>query len=241
MMYNTDEIPVKLEYWYIIWLRDFRFITLYPVYFINKESAKRAVRIYFSTNKRHRYTVISGRELKQYKLNYLIKLGKMNRFTKYDFPKDATPQQRKTRRTVIRRRLRRMGMLIPKKHKIGIKDNVKQARLLINTQDVANSPNTDARAFRLERKPKRYYYIIISKEKGHKNGVAFKVEVVRYNSKTGKYKKLLMNIYNKDVLIPHLVSEVLAQSINNNNYEKFRKYCLTKGIRLHKTKKRKVL
>lgn len=241
MMYDTDEIPVKKDWWYIVWLRDFRFITLYPVYFINKESAKRAIRVSFPPTKRSRYSIIAGDKLREYTLKYTIKLGKMPKFTKYDFPKDFTKQQKKTRRTIIRRRLRRMGMLIPKKHKIGIKDKVKQARLLVNKQKVADCPTTEAVAFRLERKPKHFYYIILKKKKSQKNKIAFRVKAIRYNSRNGEYKKLFINIYNRDVLIPHLISEVFSQADKNNQYEEFKRYCLKRGIKVYKTKKKKVL
>ena len=134
-----------------------------------------------------------------------------------------------------------MGMLIPKKHKLFIKEEVKQNRLLVNRQKVAMSPGTEAVAFRLERKPKNYYYVIISKERAKGNGVAFKVDSIRYNSKTGHYKRVLLNIYNRDVIIPHLYSEVLARALNNNNYDRFKKYCHRKGVRVFKTKSKEVL
>ena len=241
MRYTTEAFPTKLEYWYIIHFRDFWQITLYPVYFINKVSAKRAVSRTFAKKKQNKYSVVSGRKLREYELNYTISLGRLQKFHKYDLDPKLTDQQRKNKRTIIRRRLRRMGMLIPKKHKYFIKDPIKQNRLLVNTQKVANSPNTEARAFRLERKHKKYYYLIISKEKGKKNGVAFKVNSIRYNSKNGEYKKVLLNIYNRDVIIPHLISEVYAQSLNNGNYEKFKQYCISKGIRLYREKSKKVL
>lgn len=234
MRYTTKDFPIKLKYWYLVHLNDFLNITLYPIYFINKVSVQRAIRIDIPVVKRMAYVAISGVKLRQYKLTYTIKLGKMPKFTKYEFDKGATDQQKKTRRTVIRRRLRRMGMLIPKRHKIGIKDKVKQARLLVNTQDVANCPNTEARAFRLERLSPNYYHIILTQERSKVKGIMFRCKCIRYNSKTKLYRKLFINIQNRDVIIPHLISEVYSKAHNNNNYERFKKYCIKQGVRLSK-------
>lgn len=234
MLYTTEDFPIKLEYWYIVSMNNFLNITVYPVYFINKVSAKRAINRTFKTVEKAKYVILSGKKLRQYKMKYAINLGKLARFTKYDFPPNATRQQKKTRRTVIRRRLRRMGMLIPKKHKIGIKEKVGHARLLENTQVVAQRATKNAQAFRLERKPKHNYYIILNKIRSNKNKVMFEAKCIRYNSKNGKYKKLLMHIYNRDVIIPHLITEVYAQSLNKGNYEQFKKYCRSKGIGIFK-------
>lgn len=241
MIYTTEHFPIKLEYWYIVSLGDFKDITLYSVYFINKVSAQRAVSRTFARRKRSRYVIKSGRQIKEYLLKYKLLLGKMPKFRKYDFPENSTPQQRKTRRTVIRRRLRRMGMLVPKRHKLTIGEPVKQSRLLVNRQKVADCPNTVARAFRLESKPKRFYYVIINKERSSKNGIMFRIEAVRYDKKKGKYKKVLLNINNKDVIIPHLISEVYTQALNNNQYEEFKRYCITEGVKLSQTTPKKVL
>ena len=243
MKYIATRFPIKLEYWYIINFGDFYHITLYPVYFINKVSAKRAISRTFAKKKQNKYQVISGNKLKVYEedLRYELRLGRMQKFSKYDYPAGMTDQEKKNQRTIIRRRLRRMGMLIPKKHKYYIKEKVKQNRLLINRQKVANSPNTEARAFRLERKPKYYYYIIQEKVRVSGNGVAFKVKSIRYNQKTGKYKKVLLNIYNKDVIIPHLISEVYSIALNNGNYDQFKRYCHNKGIRVYRERSEKVL
>lgn len=242
MIYNTENHLPKNEHWYIVWLRDFHRITLYPVYFINQVSAKRALTNSFPARKRDRYTIISGKKLRQYELTYTIGLGKMPKFTKYDFPKDSTMESRKHARTMIRRRLRRMGMLIPKKHKRHIKDKkIEHSRLLVNKQKVATSPNTEAKAFRLERMPKRYHYIILSKRRSDKNGIMFRVHAIRYNSKKGNYKELFINIFNKDVIIPYLISQVYALALNKGNYEEFKRFCTEKGLILGKAKEKKVL
>lgn len=244
-MYNTNDFPVKKEHWYIVALGDYLNITLYPVYFINKTAAKRALNAHIGIRNRAKYSIISANKLKQYTLNYKIKLGRLAKFTKYEYPKiKNTIQKRKTHRTVQRRRLRRMGML----HRVKSKLHIQQGKapygtLVKNFQKVAMSPNTDAKAFRLERKPKNFYYVIIKKTRSKIKGVLFKVEVIRFDSKTGIYKELLINIYNKDVILPHLLSEVFSRALNISNecYERFKQTCNSRSISLYKTKQKDLL
>lgn len=217
---TTDDFPIKDGYWYVVYLKDLVNIRLYPVYFINKRAAKRAITYNIPVNKRGKYEVHGHQRLKEFQIKYHISLGKLAKFSKYpDINWEMTPQQRKNHRTIFRRRLRRMGMLIPKQHKIPIFNSPRQARLLKNRQKVAMSPGTDARAFRLERKPKHYYYIIITKERSKKKRVMFEVKAYKLNSKTGELKKLLIQIYNRDVIIPHLLSEVITIS-KQKGYDK---------------------
>lgn len=242
VIYDTKKFPPKREYWYIVSLNDFRFIKLYPVYFINRASAKRAIRENFPAIKRMRYTIISYNKLIKYNLKYQIGLGRLPKFHKYDIAqKNSTPQQLKNARTIIRRRLRRMGMLVPKKHKFFIKDKVAYRHILENTQKVANSPNTEARAFRLERRGKYVYYILMFKMRTLVKGVMWRVKAIKYNAKTKTWKKVWMGIQNSDVLIPHLISEVWALAQKQGKYEEFKQYCHANGISLYKKPKKELL
>jgi hypothetical protein len=246
MQYNTLDIPIKIKYWYIVHLMDYVSIQLFPVYFINKVAAKRALHKNVPFRKMGKYLIMSGKKLKQYELKYLIRLGPLPKFTKYEYPKPTnqmTRLEKRNFRTIFRRRLRRMGMLIPKKHKINIKENVKHARLKVNKQKVANSPYSEARVFQLDRKPKHYYYILLRKTRSKKNKVALECKVVKVNIKTGEFKKILLNIYNSDVITPYLLSELykLLKIKGNEYYQPIKRYCNKKGLKVSKAKQKEVL
>lgn len=244
MIYSTENFPPKLGYWYIVNLKDMLNIRLYPVYFINKVSAKRAVNNHVAPRNRDKYTIISAKKLKQYTLKYQIKLGALHKFTKYEYPMTTdkmTRQEKKNYRTLFRRKLRRMGLLVHKKHKKKIKDKVTRIRIITNRQKVADCPRTEAVGFRLERLPKQYYHILIKKKKHPGKDILWKCKCIRFNSKTGEYKKLFINIYNKDVILPHLLSEIYTLAENTGKYEQLKQYCLSKGIRIYKEKSKEVL
>lgn len=240
MQYTTEDIPVKKEYYYIISFRQFLNLTLYGVYFINKNAAKEALVLHINRNKRSKYQIINGAKLKQYKLTYNISLGVLSKFCKYTYPDNCiTGQSRKTYRTVMRRRLRRMGMLTLIKPKFKIREPIKHSRLIVNKQKVAMSPNSIAKAFRLQRKPAYYYYMLISKKRSKKNGIMFRAKTLRYNSKTGVFKMLYINIQNRDIIIPYLLSQVysIAQDKSTENYEKLK----ARYIKICSKEKNKVL
>lgn len=244
MIYSTDKFPTKIGYWYIINMQNLLRIKLYPVYFINKVSAKRAINNHIARRNRDKYSIVSGKKLKGYSLKYQINLGPLHKFTKYEYPRptnEMTRQEKKNIRTLFRRKLRRMGLLVHRKHKRNIKESKVRIRIIKNHQEVANCPNTQAVVFRLERLPKHYHYILLKKVKHPGKDILWKCRCIRFNSKTGEYGKLFINIYNKDVVIPQLISEIYQIANEKGNYTALSNYCRSKGIGVYKEKQKKVL
>lgn len=229
--YTTDNFPIKNNYYYVISFRKFINLVLYPVFFVNKVAAKRAITSNIAPTHRGKYQVIRGLKLRQYTLLYNIGIGKMAKFTKYEFPPHVrTAQDKKTFRTVMRRRLRRMGIFTKLNPKKTIMGAITQNRLIPNKQKVANCPNTLARAFRLERKPKSHYYIIVDKKPSGDKATLIEVDTILYNKKTGEIKDKIIKINTKDIVIPYLISQVLAFS--KDNYEELKTHIARRGINL---------
>jgi hypothetical protein len=207
---TSKDYPIKPDYYYIVDFRNYFRLKVYPVYFVNRKAAKRSLDKSVKKLKirKHKYQVVSGKELLGIHIPYVF----IKKFysAKYEYPKDRlSKQQRKTYRTVLRRRLRRMGLLTLIKPKYSVKKVKRdQVRIKNNTQKVAMSPNTVAKVFRLDRKPEKYYYIIIKKEKTHVKGVLLKIGAYRLNIKTGELKKCIVNMKSTDILIPYLLTDI---------------------------------
>lgn len=200
---------VKDKYYYLVYFRDFYKPKIFPVFFTSKAAAKRAIEKK-GKKKRPFYEVITGPKLREFEFKYVLRLGRLGDFTKYDYPKELdTTQKRKNYRTIMRRRLRRMGMLTPVKNKYNIGTKPIQGRLIKNRQAVANSPNTIAQAFRIERKGRRLYYIILHKQISKKNGILFEVKALRVDTLRKTLKKVIIKVRNTDILIPYLITEIL--------------------------------
>lgn len=229
---TSDDYPIKKEYYYIVDFRNYFRLKVYPVYFVNKKTAKRSLKKSIKVLKirRHYYEVVSGKQLVGTKIPYVF----IKRFysAKYDYPENrVSKQQRKTYRTILRRRLRRMGLLTLIKAKYSVKDGKRsQVRIKENTQKVAMSPNSVAKVFRVERKPEKYYYIIIDKEKTHVKGVLRKIKSYRLNIKSGELKKVVVNMRSSDILIPHLLTEIPDLIKHTNNYARTIKRLRKKGF-----------
>ena len=193
------------KYYYIVYFRDFITPPLYPVYFTNRQAAKRAIRATVSKNKRVFYDVIKGSKLKDFELQFMFSLGNLGKFTKYEYPSDM---RRKSFRTKMRRRLRRMGMLTPAMNKYSVKKSSPYIKVIQNRQKVANSPNTIAKAFRLERKPKHIYYLIQDKKLSKKKGILFEIDALMVNMKTKAVIEKRVQVYRNDIVIPYLTTEI---------------------------------
>lgn len=213
------------KYYYIVYFRDFTKPKLFPVYFTNKNAARRAIRKKVAKKLRAYYEVIKGSKLKDFQDSFLFYLGNLGVFTKYDYPDNlSTRQKRKSFRTRLRRRLRRMGMLTPAKNKYSVRDSPRYIKLIENRQKVAMSPNTQAKAFRLERKSKDIYYLILDKKLSKKRKVLFEVQALQVNMKTKAICTKHVNIYKNDIIIPYLVTEV------NKIYGTAIKHSIGRGI-----------
>lgn len=233
---DTEDIPIKLKYWYIIYFKDFIRINLYPVIFISKKGAKRALRLHIDKVHLHRYQVIKGSKLKTYQLKYQLSLGPLSKFTKYEYPADKlTHQERKTYRTVMRRRLRRMDILTLIKPKLRITEKSKQNRWKKNQQKVAKNKNSQARVIQLERKATKYFYMVLQKTRSESNGILFRIESLRFNSKTQELKHIYLNIKNNDIIKPFLIKDLLNLCNEETTKQRILEICGT-SIRVCKGK-----
>jgi hypothetical protein len=204
-------MSILKDKYYVVYFRSFIKPIIYPVYFTNKNAAKRAIRKKVSRKNRSYYEIVKGAKLKDFEFSFIFKLGNWGEFNKYDYPQGlSTGQKRKSYRTRMRRRLRRMGMLTLVKQKYSVRDDPMYVKLIKNRQKVAMCKNSLARAFRLERKPGHYYYIIVEKEISRKKGILFEVQALRVNMKSKEIKPMKVNVFKNDIIIPHLITEVQA-------------------------------
>lgn len=223
------------KYYYVVSFRDFIKPKIYPVFFTNKKAAKRAIRVHVGKKRRPFFDVLKGSKLKDFELSFMFTLGALGKFTKYDYPKELdTIQKRKNFRTIMRRRLRRMGMLTPAMSKYHVRKSSPYIKLIQNRQWVADSPYTIAKVFRLERKPSHIYYIILSKELSRKKGILFEVDSLRVDVKRNlvDYKKV--QIYRNDIIIPYIMTD-LIQLYGAHILDIYRK----EGLRFFKRKRDK--
>jgi hypothetical protein len=199
------------KYFYIINFKYFLKPRIYPVYFTSKQAAKRAIRENIKSKKdRALYEIVKGSKLKDFDCTYVFKLGKLGEFKKWEYtPELDTKQKRKSYRTLLRRRLRRMGMLTPVKPKYNVDKPLEQVRLIKNKQWIADSPNTMAMCFRLERKNKNWHYIIIKKKISKKKGILFEIKALRVDIRTKQLKFCKISIQRKDLIIPYLLTETI--------------------------------
>lgn len=241
---TSEDYPIKRSYYYIVDFSNYYRLRVYPVYFVNLKTAKRALERTITKLKvrKHYFQVVTGKSLVDVKIPYIM--TKRFKATRYDYPKEKTNfQDRKSYRTLLRRRLRRMGLLTLIKPKYLVQEGKRQqVRIKPNTQKVANSPNTVAKVFQLERKPGKYYYLIIDKKKTKAKGVLMKIKSLRLNVKTGELKKCTVNMRSTDILIPHLLSNIPELTKHLINHESIIKKLRKKGFDCyHKTKQKEVL
>lgn len=236
--YKTDEFPIKPEYWYVISFGNFIHLTLFPVYFVNKQAAKRAITSNIPRKAQGKYEVMSGKKLKDFSFRYKINLGRLHKFTKYIYEDIPKGQRRKTYRTVMRRRLRKMGMLTLIKPKNHITRGIKQTRLIKNKQRIAIAPETWAVSFQLERKPNRYIYLILKKKLSEKKRVLFEIRALRIDMEKAICKKVNIQVYNKDVVRPVLITEIIdaIKDISTPIHGRLKRYCRKRGLKIYKRK-----
>jgi hypothetical protein len=213
------------KYYYIINFEYFLRPRIYPVYFVNKRAAKRAIHLHEPSRRyQSNYEIIRGSKLKEFEATYVLKLGRLGSFTKYPYPKELkTRQARKSYRTQMRRRLRRMGMLTNVKNKYGVKDKPGIIKVKRNRQWVAETPYTTCVCFALESKPHKHF-IIIKKNISQKRGKLFELQVLEIDEYRYKFWKChpdflgnvrdwclkkKVTIKRKDIIIPYLITELI--------------------------------
>jgi hypothetical protein len=219
--WNTENFPVKEQYYYIIDFRNLFRPVLLPVYFVNKNAAKRALQVNVpKRERRKKYSIMKGVTLKKTPMKYRLREGKLALFTKYQYPDQReTLQQRKTYRTIMRRRLRRMNLLTLIKPKRKITDAVTQVKFKHNNQKVAKSPRSIARAFWLERKGPDKVYLILKKELTKKRGKLFHIKTIEINFKTQEFRKRWIYTQRNDVIVPMILTEIIKKAKGLKNEE----------------------
>lgn len=206
---TTEQFPVKVKYFYIVSFKNLLKPRLMPIYFPTRNTAKRVLRENIVNHeKRKKYSIFSGYQIRGEELKYVIGSGSRFRYGgKYVYPsRKMTPQERKSFRTVRRRRLRRMNLLTNNKAKFRYDEKTrKQIKHQPNNQTVADSPRTDAKCFWLERGSRFTWYIVLSKRKSFKLGKLFKIRAIRIQLKTGNWKKVTIYIRSTDIIHAELL------------------------------------
>lgn len=227
MRKTTQDFPVKRQYYYIIDFRNMMNPVLLPVCFVNRNAAKRILEANIpNRNKRRLYSVIKGLKIKEEQIPYIVSYGNyLRKGGKYLYDEDKqTKQERKSFRTLMRRRLRRMDLLTTNRIKYRYHEKAKKVKHTKNYQTVAQSPHTDARVFQLDRKPNRYYYIILKKCPSSKRGKLFKIKCIQVNVKTGKWKKVTIQTNRNDIFIPELLNNLKKIPNAEGAIEAYSKY-----------------
>lgn len=211
------------RYYYIVNFKVFTRPRVYPIYFTNSNAAKSALKMVIkSPQEKAFYEVLRGKKLKEFHVNYVIKLGTIPQFTKYAYPENKkSHQDRKSYRTLLRRRLRRMGMLtlVKNKYRIGKEKIIKPIN---NTQIVAKSPTTAAKVIQVERMGLNRYFVILEKELLKKKGFLWKISTIEYNLTNRSFRKRFIKIRRKDLIIPHLLN-ILNNLYGPNYLDRIRK------------------
>lgn len=226
MQYSVKDFKPFKEYYYIVNLINLKRPELYPVYFTNKPAALRALRqnvkVYGQLAK---FEVMKGKAVEKLQLKYLLLLGKLQKATKYDYPKDCiTRPQRHAFRKNMQRRLYRMGLFTNAKSKGRINEVAQYVKLKSyepteKQKKRFDRPNTEAKVIRLERKGKKNYYYIISHKPSNHRKILREVRALRFNGINGEYKELNLLIYKKDIIIPYLIGDFITM-LKNSKYGK---------------------
>ena len=227
--------PIIKDKYYILDFSDLSRVRVLNFYFLNRRAAEKCIDVNFVRKKdRKYYAVVIGKDVADEITR--DKERKASIFTKYDYPVDRmTRQERKTYRTVMRRRLRRMDLLTlvkPRKHFKKKPDYIKHIK---NKQKVAMSPNTAAKVIQVQRKNPKYYYLILEKSLSDKKGLLFILNCLRFDRRSGDMKQVTLKIKRTDLLIPHLIwdlekmiHEKIQGGKKENYYRKFG-FTLIKG------------
>lgn len=210
---------------------------LMPVFFPNKRAANRVLTAnYPNRNTRRLFSVLNGKELKKHVLNYRIGYGNyLIKGGKYPYPvMEMTPQQKKSFRTLLRRRLRRMGLYTTNTVKYEYSTGkAKKIKAIKNYQRVANNKNSDAKVFRIDRKPRHLYYIILKKCQTSKRGKLFKIRAIRVDIKRGEWKKITIYTNRNDIFFPELLENLKRMKHGSEAVAEYTKY--------HKRKQEKTI
>jgi len=222
-MKKTTDLKIYKSYWYVLDFTNFQKPTVLPIYFLSKKLAKEGIRRGVKKNLRRYYRPIQGKVIIKHEFPVVFKKGTWKKVTKYDYPTDRlTAQQKKTFRTVMRRRLRRMGILSIVRPKLKITEKPKIIKEVVNRQKVAKNKNSEAKIFQLQRKPRHIFYFLVRKRLSAASGKLFLLNVIRINLKDGSLMEIELETKRHDLIRPILLSE-------------FKKIIYEKGLKTQET------
>lgn len=237
------KIIIHKNFWYILEFTNLLKVRVLRYYFLNKVSAIRCISDFFPS-KTQMFRVVKGSKVKYY-INLQGNRSKIGYFSKYEYPLGTiySEQSKKSYRTQFRRRLRRMGLLSNIKQSVRFDREPKEVRYIKNHQKVANCKRSAAKVFRLEHKPKHFFYILIKKYKSQREDSLFKVDTLRFSAKTGTIKKRKFHIKKKYLLIPYLIWDIenmiygrLQKAKEHQGQEYYKRF----GFVFHESKEKSV-
>lgn len=209
---TTLDFPVISKYYYVVNFKNPLNPKLIPVYFLNRKLAKKAIKANITNRKKVKfYKVFKGKQIRSNLFPYALSSGKWGKRLKYTYPSDRiSDKDRKNYRTLLRRRLRRMGLYTIVKPKQGIRQEPQSIRLIKNTQKISDTKNTLAQVIQIQRKPESIYYLVLKKLKPKRRGVLMRLKVVKLRKVKGvfEYKVMKISILKTDILIPHLLTDL---------------------------------
>lgn len=220
---TTLDYPIRGNYYYIIDFRNLRKPKLLPIYFLSKRRAKILLKKYVPIlSERNQFSIFRGKKIKSQKIRYKLSAGKDKTLFfgfngKYDFPSARKWNiTQKAYRTLMRRRLRRMGLLtkVPGKVKY---NKAPRFAYVENHQKVANCPHTLAQAFQLDRKPEHIYYIILKK---WPNRTFFTFDCMRLDIKNRTIKRVKIKGRRTDIIHPYILPEIWNLINKKRGYRK---------------------
>lgn len=191
---------------YIVYLRDILKPRILHYYFSSRAMAKKAIVDSLPYKDRKWYKVMSGKYLRKYEpeLCKSIKLIP----TKYKYPSNSTQADRKKHRTLMRRRLRRMGMLVHSKPYSTVHKPPKRIKAVKNKQKVAQSPGTISRVVEVDRRGSHKLFLILSFKRAKRVGDLYVANSVCFNFRKKTVEEKSLRIKNTDVLTPYTLIEL---------------------------------
>lgn len=207
---------------YILNIRDITNIRCLYYYFSSRETAKYSLHKAIPSVERKWYKIVSGNYLSKYQPKFYKALRIYP--VKYKYPPHIkTKQQRKTHRTVMRRRLRRMGLHVVGKKEGRIVENIGKSKWIKNRQKVANSPTTIARVIQVDSKGLNKYFVVRDIVKSKRAGDLCRATCYQFDTYKGTIIKKELRIKNTDVITPYLTLE-LKKVWENKGYKLKKKW-----------------
>lgn len=207
---------------YILKIKSLTDIRCLYYYFSSRESAKYALNKAIASTERKWYKIVSGAYLSKYQPNFYKALRVYP--VKYKYPPHlTTKQQRKTHRTVMRRRLRRLGLHVVGKKEGKIVEEIGRTKWIKNKQKVAKSPGSVARVIQVDSKGLNKYFVVRGIVKSKRSGDLCRASCYLFDTYKGTITKKEIRIKNTDVITPYLTTE-LKKVWENKGYKLKKKW-----------------